>query len=237
MAVTLNKSLSNDSGGKILAVILILLLIPLLWLSASRGIAGATGYFLEREMNRWNAPNQKPDLARWNEAHDLFERAENLTPDDPQLLAQGAELFEWRAWLEQNNPEAGEEYRQRSMSYHRRGLALRPAWPYAWTDFASAKVLSGEFDKEFQGAFQKATELGPWEVGVQQVLTRIGLQNWRKLSQNNKDRLLVIMANAMVVQENPFFALVDRLESLPMVCFLLEENPTAFAHCKKNHLF
>ena len=216
---------------------LVPLLLFLLWLSTSRAVSSGIDYFIERALDRWSETDRKPSMEQWQEAEKLLSLAVSLSPKDPRLMSHGAQLYEWGAWLVRDDNDAHNARIQRALDFHRRGLRSRPAWPYAWADFAAAKARTDTFDDEFQHAYKNAAELGPWEVGVQLELVGIGLKNWRKLTSDNRDRLLRVIENALAVQQRRLFSEVEKSQNLPLLCYALEDNPKVFDHCQANHLY
>ncbi len=221
----------------LLGALLLLLLLPLLWLSATRALAAGAHYFLERQLQAWSLPAAPPSMEEWRYSEQLLHFAEDFIPKNPRLMAHAAQLYDWRAWLEQEERAVRTHYLELSLEYHRRGLRSRPAWPYSWADFAAAKARRGLLDEEFQAAYATAARLGPWEVGVQSRLIEIGLPNWRQLNRESRDTLVATLQRALAVQERTLFSSVERIDELPRLCFLLQQDARVHAYCESKHIY
>ena len=68
-------------------------------------------------------------------------------------------------------------------------ILARPAWPYSWSEYASARSQHSLIDKEFEAALVRADELGPWEQKVMENAMILGRYYRGWLSEPVQQRL------------------------------------------------
>ena len=68
-------------------------------------------------------------------------------------------------------------------------ILARPAWPYSWSAYASARSQHSLIDQEFEAALVRADELGPWEQKVMENATILGRYYRGWLSEPVQQRL------------------------------------------------
>ncbi|WP_257296147.1 hypothetical protein [Endozoicomonas sp. YOMI1] len=68
-------------------------------------------------------------------------------------------------------------------------ILARPAWPYSWSAYASARSQHSLIEKEFEAALLRADELGPWEQKVMENATILGRYYRGWLSESVQQRL------------------------------------------------
>ena len=68
-------------------------------------------------------------------------------------------------------------------------ILARPAWPYSWSGYASARSQHSLIDQQFEAALVRADELGPWEQQVMENATVLGRYYRGWLSEPVQQRL------------------------------------------------
>ena len=131
-------------------------------------------------MGEWDgfADEEGPATWAWEEVHRYLWLANRLAPFDAQIQSDLGQLYERRV---REVPAPDITDLDRALDYYRQGLALRPAWPYAWADVAALKITQQRIDAEFALAMQSALTLGPWQSSVQASIASGGLIVWDKL--------------------------------------------------------
>jgi tetratricopeptide (TPR) repeat protein len=167
--------------SKALPVLLATLLVVLSTVAAAFGMADIYRREAATLMGEWYSFQGEAEIPAWawEQAQRYLWLANRLAPFDPQILSDLGQLYELRHG-EAPGPEASADL-ERALGYYRQALALRPAWPDAWTDVALLKVTQENIDAEFAFALQRAFALGPWETRVQASLAGGGLRVWGKL--------------------------------------------------------
>ncbi|WP_281648209.1 hypothetical protein [Parendozoicomonas sp. Alg238-R29] len=100
-----------------------------------------------------------------------------IEPDAPEYNLALAKLEDWRvinAQLQQQPIDVVAQ--EQGLAAYRTAIQQRPAWPYAWSDFAMAKARARQIDQAFFNALERAISLGPWERGVMTTVAQ--LQGW-----------------------------------------------------------
>ena len=168
---------------KSFSLLLALLLIAFSVAAAAFGIAGIYRHEAVSIIERWDWPDEEPGPPAWawEQVHRYLWLANRLAPLDAQILTDLGELYELRADEAPAPGEGSRADRERALGLYRQSLALRPAWPYAWTDVALLKLSMKNVDAEFGLALQRALELGPWQSIVQASIASGGLAVWDKL--------------------------------------------------------
>lgn len=183
-------------------------------------MAGLFAQQAQRQIDAWHAAAQAPAGGQWLLAHNAARKAVAWYP-----VAQGDyldRLGRVESWAAVGQPPAGAESAHRAaLEHYRQALAVRPNWPYTWVGLVESKVALRQFDGELDHAFKHALALGPWRIGVNRDLARIGLQAWPQL--NPAQRLVTLQsvsrAAAFSVQERQqVLVLAEQNDLLAVVC-------------------
>lgn len=144
-------------------------------------IANERDFFGQSEaVPEWSSESQ----ASWEEAHRFLQLARVLDPLNPKMYANLGALSGVKV-PEQGTLDADAfSALDRALDYYRRSVALRPAWPYGWTDVALVKLRQGRLDGEFALAVERATTLGPWESYVHYRIADEALKVFDDLPEN-----------------------------------------------------
>ena len=105
-------------------------------------------------------PRESQYLAR---ADFHVEQARKIWPDNPTYLVLAAQTRVWQGYLQASNSETyidqSQAYRE-AINLLRRALNLSPANAHTWALLAEYKAATGERDREWHIAREKALELG-----------------------------------------------------------------------------
>ncbi len=151
-----------------------------------RGVADASYVSARHAIAQWTRARQSPGPLQWRGARDALVSARNLEPDNPLFVEELGRLYELRTrGLDAKLPVV-RAFLSRALEEFRRAAHMRPASPITWANIALVKVRLGALDAEFYAAAQRAARLGPWEPGVQRVLSEIGVNAWSALSSRGR---------------------------------------------------
>ncbi len=192
-----------------------------------RGIADVYGYFVQLHLDTWVERRQLPQAQEWQQVRELVHAALDWTPEDPRLLQLAGRLYEWGALIGQ----AREERSDQALRYYRASLSRRPTWPYAWAELAAAKARFGQIDAEFQRAFARALETGPWEPEVQLNIARAGFLAFRQLNRANRAALARTIQRMSSRQLPELVRIARESGSLWIVCALRGDQPIVQRAC------
>jgi polysaccharide biosynthesis protein VpsP len=166
--------------SKPLAIFAVFLLFALSLAAAAFGLADVYRNEVDTLIEEWDWPEDEgPPPWTWEQLQRYLWLANRLSPFDAQILSDLGQLYELR-----NGETPGQESSADldvALGYYRQALALRPAWPYAWSDVALLKIRQQHLDTEFALAMERALTLGPWQAVVQASIAGGGLSVWDQL--------------------------------------------------------
>ena len=166
--------------SKPLAMFAVFLLLALSLAAAAFGLADVYRNEADTLIEEWDWPEDEgPPAWTWEQLQRYLWLANRLAPFDAQILSDLGQLYGLR-----NGETPGQDSSadlEHALGYYRRALALRPAWPYAWSDVALLKIRQQRLDAEFALALQRALALGPWQALVQASIAGGGLTVWDQL--------------------------------------------------------
>jgi hypothetical protein len=219
---------ATASGPRILVGGVMVALLIIAVSAIPRGVADVYGYFVQAHLDTWAERRQLPKEQEWQQVRELVRSALDWTPEDPRLLQQAGRLYEWGALI----GEAREERSDQAFRYYRASLSRRPTWPYAWADLAAAKARFGQIDAEFQRAFARALETGPWEPEVQLNIARAGFLAFRQLDRANRAALARTIQNMSSRQLPELVRIARETGSLWIVCAIRGDQPEVQRACR-----
>jgi len=166
----------------------------------------------------------QPELAGYEQALALLNRAEALRGEHPDQSDLRGQLLFWRAVnYESFGPERAAAL-DAAVDQFRAALKQRPTWPYFWANLAVAKSERGIFDEEFSRAVRLATEYGPWERSLQLQMTRLYFHEGRRMDEDSRNRIVGLMRNAARTQPQRLLSLADDFRQMQLICGLIEDD-------------
>ena len=146
-----------------------------------RGLADWTSMRWRYEVTVWSAKRTVPSHEQWQRAVDMFGAALKLNPENPSLydfLGTAYDLgsvvfFPGGQWS---------VYSEYALLNFRHAASLRPISPYSWANVATVKYQLGQVDDELFRALALAMRFGPWEPGVQIIVSDLGFAAWDRLT-------------------------------------------------------
>ena len=213
-----------------LALLLTILSILMIWQASVRFLAGIDRHTLTNNVNYWLKTGQRPSLKDWQFNKKLAENALSLTPNNSDLLLAAGKLYEFSP-----SDSLNKEHLKIAVEYYRRAVDLTPSWPYGWKLLAYGKYSLKETDKEFQLAFQKAIETGPWETESMERLSNLSFRAWNNLTPENKKLALKNLEQSVRRSPSKIYSISIKQNRLPIFCKVsYRQNRTAYnKYCKK----
>jgi hypothetical protein len=172
---------------KLVVGVVVLLVLPLLYLSFTTLMAGITGRQAQMFLDDWGQKGTDPTEKAWQFAVDAAERSLEWTPGSGSGHADRlGRIYEWyRVSLPFGDADA-EPARRKAVEAYRQSVEARPLWPYTRIQLAYAKLRLLEFDAEFHQQLAEARRLAPWRVRIHGPLAEIGMIAWPQLSEQEK---------------------------------------------------
>lgn len=162
------------------------------------------------EMRTWEFSGSRPDPATARSVQERLVAAAQLHPLDPAHQ----ELLGLLGSMQTDTPETVSQ----SVGYLVKALELRPVSPHTWARLAEARYRLGESGRSLELALERASQLGPAEPGVQQLVADYGLAVWGEITpagQASVDRMV-----AAGIRRNPLemLQISERRGRLDVAC-------------------
>ena len=156
-------------------------------------VAFITAYPAGKQLDNWRENQRQLEHAQWEKIQSQIDLALQFTPDNPELLNDLGLSHEAEFIFSEDTDPSATRDRKTAARYYQQAVVLRPSWPYDRIDLALVDYRLYGTNRNLYKLMRQAVELGPWEPRVQQVVTEIGLRNWKGLPDNmKKDALLKI---------------------------------------------
>ena len=152
-------------------VLVVGLCLYLAYVSGKWGLADYYYSQCQQAMKTWD--KDPPTVDAWRDAYTPLQQALNLDSTNPVYNDWMGRLYHARWNLD---PTHAKQWGELSKQAFRQSLAVRPKWPLTWANLALMKVDLGEYDGKLDRAVLNATQYGPWEPGVHQIVALIGAQ-------------------------------------------------------------
>ena len=192
----------------------------LLWLASvsfRTGEAAASVYDAEKEMGTWAASGAPPGPQTLSWVTADLERAQSVTPDDPEIEELLGELSGRRI----DRPD----FRDEALAHFSRAVALRPTSPYTWAAIADARYRKGDTGSAFETALRRAAELGPAEPEVQRTVVDLGLATWDEVGPATREAVERTVTGAMKRDAPEVLQIAGRRGRLAVACRHLADAP------------
>ena len=172
---------------KLLVGVVVLLVLPLLYLSFTTLMAGITGRQAQMFLDDWGQKGKDPSEKAWQFAVDAAERSLEWTPGSGAAHADRlGRILEWYRVSQPFGDAEAEPARRQAVEAYRQSVEARPLWPYTRIQLAYAKLRLLEFDDEFHQQLAEARRLAPWRVRIHGPLAEIGMIAWPQLNAQQK---------------------------------------------------
>lgn len=216
--------------SRFVVVVLIAGLLTITYFAGRRGLADVVAQEPRYEIERWQIGKSAPDSVRLNSLQAELHKAWNLDPGNPNLLDDLGRFHAARVARDQPHDMEAREARQKSLTYFRQALELRPTSGHTYANVALSKFRLGEIDQEFTWSMEQALHRSPWEPQVQLIAIELGIASWQALSDSTRQKLRQAIRSQgqwkLANQKPQLLSLFKRYRRSDLNC-LLEPAPDA----------
>ena len=220
---------------------LLLLILPLLYLmfvAWQQATSALFDYQSQRWLEYWLEQSQSRKIfiiqnSDYQVALNGAHKALAKQPRKAEYMERLGSIYDWYVMSGRRDKPEYEEALSQSLNYFRAATQARPFWPESWFNLALAKARQRQLDEEFDRAFLRALELGPWEERLQLRAAGLGLllYDWvspivKQAAQDNWQR----MARH---QPGVFLGLIREKNAWQRLCEYYVEQPR---QCVKNNV-
>jgi hypothetical protein len=171
------------------------------------------------EMGTWAASRVAPAESTWKSVEQQLLAAESHVDSDPANLELLGVLY---------SKQLGSlEYRDKSVVYLHRALAVRPLSPYTWVNLAEVLYLRGETGHVFETALLRASALGPSEPEVQRMIADYGLAVWAEVTPSTREAIDRLLGAGLRRNPLEMLQISERRGRLALACRHLVGNSRA----------
>ncbi len=228
---------NNKLWQRTFVVVSIVVLLVLLFHVGKRGIADIYAYQARAYVESWVEKNNGLEKSQWDLAFNSLSKALELVPNHADYLEAMASLYQWQVLLfEHNQSEAIRTLQQSKLFYHR-AIEQRPAWPYAWANYALAKHQLNEIDNRYINALQRAVALGAWEPEVQIVIAKATLPRWDELNKSLQQLVVDTTFRALhSFDSKEYVNVLKDYNKLSVLCIKLSRDEVINQACSNQQL-
>lgn len=140
--------------------------------------------------------------ALWERARDQLQGALQTAPDNAQLHDDLGYLYALRSQGMGSVPLDSPDYplqqslMDEAIAHYRAACALRPTFPYTWTNLALSKHYRGQHDDEFLTAYDHAVQYGHSEAALHISLAELTYSQWHRLGPQRQQAFANMVATA-----------------------------------------
>ena len=194
-----------------------------------------TAWPAREQLDNWREKQQHLDHVQWETIRTQIDHALQYTPDNPELLRDLGLAHEAEFIFYPSIDRSARTGREKAVKYYQQAINLRPSWPYDRVDLALVNYRLDRADRNIYELMTQATELGPWEPRVQQVVAEIGLRHWDSLPDNIRNVVLETVNNGVLHSDNTtgMLNLLRRYDMPELVCDRQYENEEVVKFCEK----
>ncbi|GJM05308.1 MAG: hypothetical protein DHS20C09_12990 [marine bacterium B5-7] len=225
--------MDNNIFSRILALVVIPVILYMVYIAGSWGLADFYYRSAERELNNWQSGKITLEDKDWDRLRTNLTKAVDLDPNNPEFHEKLALSIEGRFLNVVSKEPKAQVYRDLALQHYRKSVQLRPVWPYAWANLASIKYRLGQIDEEFFEALHNVVKLGPWEPGLQRLVIEIGMNEIGAFPQEEVLFILEVVSRALEKQPYKILELIKKKGFLDLICLLHKDNTLVVDYCKK----
>ena len=211
-------------------LLLIVLLSATILLAVNNGKNDINKYLLQEHLNYWVNP-AADRVNEWHKAKHYFDQANSSYVSDPDTLSYGSILFDWGVVLNSETSTQKSEYRTQGQEVLIESIQRRPLWAHTWKDSVVSLHKYGNYNQEFQESFRNTIKLGHQEDRIQVELSNIGLQQWSKLSVENRKLFIPFLRNSARKHAVELTRLKHSKMSQLILCNAVRNNSIITTYC------
>jgi len=179
----------------ILATIFLLSVFNVVYLTKA-GIADAHTLAVRDQLATLRSNGTIPDPIAWATIHQELTAASQLMPDSPQYYEDIAYLYAVRGVNLLKFPEIANPNLENALQNYQAALRTRPMAPATWANMALASYYLRKDNETTLRLFDVANLYGPNDPGAQIPLFFLAMQNWDRMSDEQKKQLKSVYKNA-----------------------------------------
>lgn len=211
----------------------IILLFAVSWIPIRWGVADIYAYQARYQWQKWKQgeANATLTLPYWLAARDYLRRAIRLDPSNPELLEMMGILYEEKGRRSPGLERDRNPFLVESIRYFEQSLKLRPGSAMTWANLALVHYQSGQHEGPFRHALHRAVSLGPWEPGVLDIVSDVGLGAWPKLRPESKKLVTENIKRQAMSREQQLWLSVQAHQQTDLVCGVMSIKPLLEKYC------
>jgi len=140
-------------------------------------------------------------------------------------------LYVWKVSLHDSVFSTGHTDLETALVWYEKAVDLRPHSARSWVNILNVKSRLGQVDELFSAALNHAADYGVHQAYVQQGLIESGLRNWRQLSFNDQQRVLLPVQQGFESEPARVITLLDRNRLKSDLCGLLLRSVAVESYC------
>ena len=190
------------------------------------GIADLHAYSPRQHLEHWQSQGSMPSQAEVTAQLGNIEQALDWQPDNAEFHDIKGLLNYYLAIhsYHDGDQHGYDSHLQASLQSYRNATQLRPNWPYSWANLALMKAAAATFDDEYRTAIHKATNLGPWENGVNINISEAGLIGWAFLDSATKAIVTDNLERTIKRNTKQLKLRLTAINKLGLACILLKSS-------------
>jgi len=176
---------------------LMVVLIYLIYVAASWGLAETIGVQVREYLAKWQQQGVKQ--SEWSVIQDASVDALKLAPNSPDLMITMGHVYFWRPIVTGGDRRRKEKQAsfQQALDYFLQAVEKRPTSSSLWGHITQFKHYLQQYDAEFMAAFENTAVYGLGDPFAQHVIAEVGLANWYKLPKNLEPHLIATIERQM----------------------------------------
>lgn len=217
--------------GRASIAALLLLLGYAISIAARTGLADVYAETAKSYLQTKRDAGEALTQTEWQALYDSLAQALTLAPGDPANMSELGRLH--RIVLERDDLDAAEilRYGDAAAGYYQAALALRPTWPWDWSNLALVKYEQyQDTSGVYQDALVRAVEFGPRESSIQDRVAELGSNSWSALNPAAALAVLTAADRALERDAQSLAGMSDAKERWRPLCTRAGDS---FAHLKR----
>jgi len=187
--------------GKKVTLSFMAVLIYLIYVAASWGLAESIGVQVRESLAKWQ--KQGVEQSEWNVIHDASVDALEFAPNSADLMMTMGHVYFWRSIASDVTGSDRRLEKQRSfqqaLDYFLKAVKQRPTSPSIWGEVTRFKHYLQQYDTEFLTAFENLAVYGLGSPFAQDIIAEVGLATWYKLPNNLQPHLIATIERRRII--------------------------------------
>jgi hypothetical protein len=197
--------------------------------SSKHSVADVYSALAQAHLEYWRSHNeQEPSRREIAQLQRMLQQAIILDVENPEHHDRLSQLFLWKMIIGRHSPKQSLRIVDAGLNEARFAVAKRPGWPLSWARLLVWKANFDSLDTEFQIALERVTHLGPWEIGLHNLILKSTLPVWNKLQPENRKQVLQTAVRGLMQTPDQTISILRLFGKLPEVCKLIKPEGSLF---------